>query len=429
MAKKTYSIICLGCKVNDYEANYTRELLSEEFSYVDYKEGCADIVIVYSCLVTNVAEAKTRKMINQAIRLNPDALIIVVGCFASLRSEYLKGMDNVKIIIGSFAKTKILDHIHEYFENKEAIIDIESPIDPQFESMPMSSYHTKTRSFLKIQDGCNQFCAYCAIPYARGRERSLPYDKLIEEADKLADDSHEIVLTGIHTGRYSYEDYRLIDVLKGLLQIDKDFRIRLSSIEITEVTDEMIQLIADNPRLVKHLHIPIQSACDKILASMKRPYDVAYYLERVKKIRSLNPGISISTDLIVGFPGENEDDFKKTLANIRKINFSFIHCFPYSRKANTLADTYPDHVSENIKKQRVREVLDLSKRLKSEYAETFIGKRAKVLIEKVEEGRSYGYTGEYLYVEIDTELEHNSLVDVLIKEINGDRIRAEYVTE
>lgn len=409
---KKFSIITLGCKVNDYESTYTKKLLENDFCYVDYQKEKPDIIIVYSCVVTNAAESKTRKMINHALKVNPDALIVVCGCYSQLKGDELIDNPNIKIVVGSYQKSHILEYIKKYYETNEKILANEIPKKINFEEMYINDYDTKTRAFLKIQDGCNQFCTFCAIPFARGRERSAKLENVVKEALNLVNNSKEIVLTGIHTGKYFDGENNLYNLLKELVKIDGLERIRLSSIEINEITDEIIELFIENKKLARHLHIPIQSCCDTILKSMNRPYDVKYFKERIKYIREKIPNISISTDLIVGFPGESQELFNETFENLCELNFSFIHTFPYSLKSGTKASTFKNQVHGEDKKQRVHRIIAFSDDSKAKFEKSLIGKKARVLIEYFDGKYSIGHISEYALVYIEEKLSHNSMYDI-----------------
>ena len=418
---KTYAMMILGCKVNDYEATYVREKMNEHFTEVDFKEK-ADIYLIFTCCVTNTAEAKTRKFIHAARRNNPDAYIAAIGCMSQVKSD-AEVFADVDLIVGSDNKDKIVELILNNVKDNV----VNKNISTDFEDLYIQSYPTKSRSFLKIQDGCNQFCAYCIIPYSRGRERSADHNKIIEEARILAKTNKEIVLTGIHTGRYNDGEYDLYHLLKDLCEIEDLKTIRLSSIEITEVNDDIIDLMESSDKLAHHLHIPVQSCSNPVLKAMRRPYTIEEFKERVNYIRSRIPDISISTDLIVGFPGETDELFEETKQNLKEISFSFIHVFPYSRKTSTLADRMDGHLDPKIKKARVKEVMELEKPITLDYYSSFIGKKALVLIEKSEDGKSYGYTREYIYVTIHDILETGELYEVIIDEVKENEVIASAV--
>ena len=413
---KKYAMMVLGCKVNDYEATYVRERMNEHFEEVSFKDE-ADIYLIFTCCVTNTAESKTRKFIHDARRRNPDAYIAAIGCLSQIKPEHEVFRD-VDLLIGSENKDRIVDLILE----DQKVNLVSRDIDPEFEDLFIHSYPTKSRAFLKVQDGCNQFCSYCVIPYARGRERSGDHIRLLEEARELALNHKEIVLTGIHTGRYNDGSYDLYHLLKDLVSIDGLETIRLSSIEITEISDEIIDLMKNNSKLAHHLHIPVQSMDDTILKAMNRPYTVKEYLDRISYIRSQIPNISISTDLIVGFPGESDELFRNTLENLSKAEFSFIHIFPYSRKSGTAADAMKGHIDPRIKKSRVDQVMELDRKLRKNYRNSFINKDVEVLIERSDGTDSFGYSKEYIYVRVRGEWPIGSLQKVRIDQTETEVI-------
>lgn len=413
---KKYAMMVLGCKVNDYEATYVREKLNEHFVEVSFKDD-ADIYLIFTCCVTNTAESKTRKFIHDARRRNLDAYIAAIGCLSQIKPDH-EVFNDVDLVIGSDSKDKIVSLI--LANNKDNHVHRE--ISDKFEDLFIESYPTKSRSFMKIEDGCNQFCSYCVIPYARGRERSADHNRLIEEAKTLAKTNKEIVLTGIHTGRYNDGEFDLYMLLKELVKIEQLETIRLSSIEITEISDEIIELMRTNNKLAHHLHIPVQSMDNHILEKMHRPYTVEEYLDRVEYIRSQIPDISISTDLIVGFPEESDELFNNTLRNIEKAEFSFIHVFPYSRKSGTLADKMDGHIDAKTKKKRVREIIDLNSILRKKYYDKFLDKSVEVLIERNDDKYSYGYCKEYIYIKILGKYEIGNIIEVRITDTENEVI-------
>ena len=418
---KTFAVMTLGCKVNDYESTYIKSELLKDYKLVDFKDK-ADIYIIFSCCVTNTAEAKTRKFIHQARRNNPDGYIVVIGCLAQIKPN-LEDFNEVNLIIGSTLKDKAVQYIKENVEGNK----VQSLDNANFELLNLDTYPGKDRAFLKIEDGCNQFCAYCTIPYARGRERSADHIKIIEQAKKLSENFNEIVLTGIHTGRYNDNGYKLIDLLNDLINIEKLKTIRLSSIEITEINDEIIELMANNDKIARHLHIPVQSASNAILKSMHRPYTIDEFIGRVEYIRDKIKDISISTDLIVGFPGENDELFEETINNLNKIQFSFIHCFPYSRKTGTVADKMDNHIDPKIKKERAKIVSNIEKPISFKYQMSLINKNVDVLIERNINNKSYGYCKQYVYIELEGTYEIGSLVKARIVSVSSEKVIAQCV--
>ena len=413
---KTYAMMILGCKVNDYEATYVRENMNKHFCEVDFKSK-ADIYLIFTCCVTNTAEAKTRKFIHAARRANPNGYIVAIGCLSQIRSD-AEVFNDVDLIIGSDHKDRIVDLIVEQVKDNL----VSDKISEDFEDLYIEAYPSKSRSFLKIEDGCNQFCSYCIIPYSRGRQRSGDHNRILEEARILSKTNREIVLTGIHTGRYNDGQYDLYRLLKDMSQIEELETIRLSSIEITEITDEIIELMAKGNKIAHHLHIPVQSCDDTILRLMNRPYTIKEFIDRISYIRKMIPDISISTDLIVGFPKETDELFNNTLNNLKEIAFSFIHVFPYSRKQGTVADRMDGHIDPKIKKQRVKDVMELQKHYTKRYHDHFLGRIVKVLIEKNDGEYSYGYSKEYIYTKIKGIHETGRIIDVMIEDTKQEVI-------
>jgi len=417
---RSFAVVSLGCKVNDYESTYvTSKLIEKGYIQNNYSE-VSDIYLVFTCCVTNTAEAKTRKFIRRVRRTNPNGYIVVIGCFVQVKSDdsVLKEAD---LLIGSSQKDKIIELIEENYKGSK----VEDLKDARFEELYFNTYPSKSRSFLKIQDGCNQFCSYCIIPYARGHERSGNHEFIINEAKELSKTNKEIVLTGIHTGRYNDGEYNLYKLLKDLIQIDTISTIRLSSIEMNEVSDEIIDLIKSSNKIAHHLHIPVQALSNEILKSMNRHYTIEEYIAFIDKIRALIPDISISTDLIVGFPGESDEIFNDSLKNIDRISFSFIHCFPYALKDGTVAGKLDNQVDEATKKNRVAKILMIDEVLRENYAKKFKDTEVEVLIEKIENGISYGYSKQYFYVEIHSKLVIGEIYKVKVISVTNDKIIGE----
>ena len=398
----TFAIATLGCKVNTYESQgYESALLEKGYEQVSFKEK-ADVYIINTCAVTNTAGSKSRQKIHAAIALNPEALIAVVGCYAQTASEQLEQDANIDILLGSDGKSRLADMIEEGLRKKrpqKLIHDVRKV--NVFEALPIHRFEHQTRAFLKIQDGCNQFCSYCIIPFARGAERSLPEDEVLAIARSLSESGHrEIVLSGIHTGRYGNGiNSSLCQLMKRMVkEIPKLQSIRISSIEMNEITDELLEFIKGEEKIARHLHIPVQSANTTVLKNMNRPYTIAWFMERVDYIRSLIPDISISSDVITGFPQESEEQFQDTLDNIARMRLSFLHVFPYSRRDHTAAAQMSGHLENKIKKERASRLANLSKQLYTAYKQNFIGKEVSVIFEKEKDGKLIGHSSEYLEV-------------------------------
>ena len=408
-----FIINTLGCKVNTYESNVMRDLLLN----AGYKEAQenekADIAIINTCTVTNTADSKSLKVIRHTIKENPNAIVIVTGCFSQINPDKLKDLEGVSIVLGNHDKSKIIEYLDKYKEEKKQISNIYKMDEVPFETMKLNNFN-KTRAFVKIEDGCENFCSYCIIPYTRGKVRSKKVNDVLEEVTALVNNGHhEIVLTGIHTGHYGadLENADFSDLLELICKIEGLERLRISSIEITELNDKFLDVLSKNPIIVDHMHIPLQSGCDKTLKDMNRKYDVEYFINKINAIRKIRPDISITTDLIVGFPGETEENFNETIETIKKVSFSKIHVFPFSVRKGTVAEKMDNQLPEVLKKERVKRVLELSKELEIKYMEKFLGKEVLFIPETKREEYVIGHTGNYLLIKAkcNIELSHEAL--------------------
>lgn len=398
MIKMKVGICTLGCKVNTYESEYIeQELKKSGYQIASFTDLC-DVYIINTCTVTNQADAKSRKMINRFRKTNPDSCIVAMGCFVETSTD-----DNldIDILIGNRRKSELISLLDEFFTNKSKIV-AKSEEKVNFENMYLENFEGRTRAFVKIQDGCENFCSYCIIPYARGKCSSKPLPVVIEEVKTLLNKGYqEIVLTGIHTGNYGVDiNTNFATLLKELVKLDKLKRLRISSIEVTELTDEVLEIIKNNKKIVNHFHIPLQAGSDRILKLMNRKYDTKYFIEKINKIRKIRPDISITTDVIVGFPNETDKNFNETIETIKKVDFSKLHVFPYSKREGTKAATMEGQVKEEIKKQRVMELLKLSKELENKYMNKFIGKTLTFIPEVYKDGYLIGHTGNYLLIKL-----------------------------
>ena len=423
------AIHTLGCKVNIYESEYIINILKENgYQIVDF-DSKADIYIINTCAVTNTADnksdKKSEKMIKRARKQNKDAIIIAMGCHAQIKGDNI----DADIIIGNKDKSKIISLIEEYQENKNKIKRIYNLDNVSFEDMYISSFNSHTRAFVKIQDGCDAFCSYCIIPYARGPIRSKDPKTVIKEITSLVENGYkEIILTGIHTGKYGKDiNYTFEQLLKDIIKIKNLYRIRISSIEINELTDPILNLIKDNQVIAKHLHIPLQSGSDKILKLMDRKYDLKFYKDRIEKIRKMIKDISITTDLIVGFPNENEKDMEDTLKFLKEIKFTKIHTFPYSKREGTKAVSMENQIDETIKRKRVKTVLELSDQLEQDFYQSKLNETEEVIIEQTKDGKSYGYTSNYIKVEINSPLKPNEVISVKINKVNNKKVTGKII--
>ncbi len=415
-----FQIYTLGCKVNAYESEVMKEkLLKENFLY---DEENPDIVIINTCSVTNIADQKSRKMVRHFKWLHPGAIIVVAGCSTlHLKDDYTNmGID---ILIGNTNKSKIVTLIKEYLDSQKKVTIFENTRKLEFEDMEVSEFKTHTRAYIKIQDGCDNFCSYCVIPFVRGSIRSKNFETALEEAKMLVKNGHkEIVLTGIHTGSYGVgTDHDLTDLIHEMSKIDGLERIRISSIEITELNDKFLNELKENEKICNHLHVPLQAGSDEILSLMRRKYNIDEFIAKINKIREIRPDISITTDVIVGHPMESEELFLKTLENVTKINFSKVHVFPYSKREGTLASRMEGQVPKNIKHERSKRLIEKSGELEQAYLKKFQGKTLQVLIEK----DNTGLTSNYIKVKVLDNVLDNTLVNVLIKDIKDGYVLGE----
>lgn len=416
------AIYSLGCKVNIYESEYVEELLKNHgYKIVPFDE-LADIYIINTCSVTNESDRKSRKIINQAKRKNKNAIIVVMGCYSQVKPNDIEA----DIILGNKDKSKILEYLDEYIKNSNKIKKIYNLRDNnEFETMFISKFDNHTRAFVKIEDGCNAFCSYCIIPYTRGSIRSKKPEDVIKEVTSLVNNGyHEIVLTGIHTGKYGIDlkNTNLEELLEKLIKIPNIYRIRLSSIEINEITDGILNLMKNSNIIADHLHIPLQSGSNKILKLMNRKYNKEEFIKRIEEIRKIRKNISITTDLIVGFPGETEEDFNETIDTINKVKFTKIHTFPYSKRDGTVASTMKDQVDGEIKKKRVKKILELSNKLELNYYKKNIGASLEGVCEEKKDGTTLIHTSNFIPIIINEKVPNNKIVKVTLNDVTEERL-------
>ena len=412
-------ICSLGCKVNIYESELVTNILkNNNYTVVDFEDK-ADIYIINTCSVTNESDKKSRKMINRAKKNNPAAIIIVMGCYSQVNAEDI----DVDIVLGNKDKSKIVEIIEEYIKTKQKKKIIYDLTKVDFEKMEITNFDSHTRAFVKIQDGCNAFCSYCIIPYVRGRVRSKDPEDVIKEVTTLVEKGYkEIVLTGIHTGRYGTDiNTTLEELLNKLVNIPNIYRIRLSSIEINEITPGIKKLLKENKVMAKHLHIPLQSGSNKILKLMNRRYNKEEFLSMVDNLRDI-PDISLTTDLIVGFPNEGEEEFNETIDTLKKIGFTKIHTFPYSKRKGTPAAIMDNQVFPEEKKKRVHRILDLSNKYEHNFYESKIGKIYDGVVEIHSNGTTIVHTSNFIPVIINDIVEEGTIVDVKIEKVEDLKV-------
>lgn len=388
----------LGCKVNTYETEVNIETFKNNgYEIVPFNEK-ADVYVINTCSVTNQSDVKSRKIIREACKRNKDATIVVMGCYSQIKYIEAASIPGVSIVIGTNNKANIIKLVEEYQKTKKQIVKVFDLKDIKFEDMNLDKYENHTRAFVKVQDGCNNYCTYCIIPYARGNVRSKDKNLVLKEITTLAENGYkEVVLTGIHTGHYGLDlhEYDFSDLLRELEKIDKLKRIRISSVEVKELNDKFMDTLKKSKKIVNHIHIPLQSGSDTILKSMNRRYLMEEYHNKIEKIRSIRPDIAITTDVIVGFPGETDELFNETVESIKRIGFTELHVFPYSPREGTPAAKMSNQVDGNIKKARVKTLIELSEKLKNEYYKKLIGTEEELLVERYIDGYLTGHLTNY----------------------------------
>ncbi len=395
----------LGCKVNHYETEAIWQLFKAQgYERVEY-ENIADVYVINTCTVTNTGDKKSRQVIRRAVRKNPDAVIAVTGCYAQTSPAEIMAIPGVDIVVGTQDRVKMLDYIEQFKSERQPINAVGNIMKNRvYEELDVPAFTDRHRASLKIQEGCNNFCTFCIIPWARGLMRSRDPQEVIHQAQQLVDAGYkEIVLTGIHTGGYGEDmkDYNLAMLLRNLEEkVHGLKRIRISSIEASQITDEVIDVLAQSKIVVPHLHIPIQSGSDTVLKRMRRKYTMAFFGDRLVKLKKALPGLAVTSDVIVGFPGETEEEFMETYQFIKEHKFSELHVFPYSKRTGTPAARMDDQIDEEVKNERVHRLIELSDQLAKEYASQYEGEVLEVIPEEqLENGLYEGYTANYLRVQ------------------------------
>lgn len=404
----TVAFHTLGCKVNHYETEAIWQLFKAEGYERKEYESTADVYVINTCTVTNTGDKKSRQVIRRAIRSNPDAVIAVTGCYAQTSPAEIMAIPGVDIVVGTQDRTKLLGLIEQFKVERQPINGVRNIMKTRvYEELDVPAFTDRTRASLKIQEGCNNFCTFCIIPWARGLMRSRDPQEVLKQAQQLVDAGYkEIVLTGIHTGGYGEDmkDYNLAMLLRDLEeQVHGLKRIRISSIEASQISDEVIEVLANSKKVVPHLHIPIQSGSDTVLKRMRRKYSMDYFADRLVKLHKALPGLAVTSDVIVGFPGETEEEFLETYHFIKDHKFSELHVFPYSKRTGTPAARMENQVDEEIKNERVHRLITLSDQLAKEYASRYEGEIVEVIPEdrfneNQEQGLYEGYTDNYLKV-------------------------------
>ena len=428
----TFNIITLGCKVNQYESEAVEELFLQK-GY-EKAQTNADIYVINTCTVTNMSDRKSRQMISKARRDNPDAIVAVMGCYSQVKPEEVAEIEGVDIVLGSRNKENVVDLCEDILQNKDAIDKIIAPSESKtYEELEISNQTEMTRAYIKIQDGCNMYCSYCLIPYARGNIVSRDIDSIVEETKRLADNGFkEIVLTGIHVASYGkdFDSYiSLIDVIEAVASVEKIKRIRLSSMEPRHISLDFLERMKATGKACDHFHLSLQSGSDDILKAMNRKYDSKMYKEKVDLIRDVFPNAGLTTDIIVGFPGESQENHEETMEFVDEIKFAKTHLFKYSPREGTRAAKMSGQVDGNIKKQRLHDLERIEEKNRMDFLEEQIGKVLEVLIESKSdlEGYSGGYSTNYLKVNVKNHIPANTIVRVKITDIIKDELVGEIV--
>lgn len=403
----TVAFYTLGCKVNFYDTEAIWQLFKNEgYEQVDF-EQTADVYVVNTCTVTNTGDRKSRQIIRRAIRRNPDAIVAVTGCYAQTSPAEILAIPGVDLVIGTQSRDQIIPLVNQYRQQRQPINAVRNIMKTrEFEELDVPDFADRTRAFLKIQEGCNNFCTFCIIPWSRGLMRSRKPESVIRQARMLVEAGYkEIVLTGIHTGGYGedFQDYGLADLLRDLDKVEGLKRIRISSIEASQITDRVIDVLNESDKLCRHLHVPLQAGDDTVLARMRRKYTTAEFGRKIEQIHRALPGVAITTDVIVGFPGETDEMFRRGYAFMERMQFAEMHVFPYSKRTGTPAARMDDQVEEEVKNERVHELIDLSERMQLDYARRFVGDTLEVIPERTykgapDSGLMMGYSDNYLNV-------------------------------
>ena len=410
MTKQTVAFHTLGCKVNFYDT----EAIWQQFKTAGYEqvdfEHTADVYVVNTCSVTNTGDKKSRQIIRRAIRRNPDAIVAVTGCYAQTAPAEILEIPGVDLVIGTQDRERIMEYVDQFSRERQPINAVRNIMKTRtFEELDVPEFADRTRAFLKIQEGCNNFCTFCIIPWTRGLSRSRDPKSVLEQAKMLVEAGYkEIVLTGIHTGGYGddLENYDLTDLLWDLDKVEGLERIRISSIEASQIDERMLDVLKKSTKMCRHFHIPLQSGENDVLARMRRKYTVEEFGEKIRRIREVMPDVAITTDVIVGFPGETEESFTKGYQFMQELGFSEMHVFPYSKRSGTPAARMEDQIDEEEKNRRVHELIDLSETMQVAYAEKFLGQVVEVIPEREVKGQEgqgllIGHSDNYLHVEFE----------------------------
>lgn len=424
---KKIAFITLGCKVNLYDTEAMAELFTEKgYEVVDFEEY-ADVYLINTCTVTNLGDKKSRQMIRRAKRINPNSVVVATGCYAQVASEEVAKIEGINIVIGTKNRSEIVETVENYVAENGVVNNVSDIMgEKEFEPLQISRLTNRTRAYIKIQEGCNRYCTYCIIPYARGPIRSRKPEEVIEEVKKLAENGFkEVVLTGIHVASYGLDlgNITLADIIEKVHSVNGIERIRFSSMEPLAIDDDFVARMAKLPKVCDHYHLSLQSGCNRTLKRMNRKYNAEQYAEACERLRNAFPNVAITTDIIVGFPDETEEDFKESLAFAKKMKLDKIHTFPYSSKKGTPAAKMKNQISGDVKSQRSKEMIALSDKMNIDFLNNNIGKTVPVLFEDMENGFWQGHTTNYIKVLVKSDENlNNKIVDVKLDKIHGVEI-------
>ena len=407
----TVAFHTLGCKVNHYETEgIWRMFMEKGYERVDFEHD-SDVYVINTCTVTNSGDKKSRQVIRRAIRKNPEAIVCVTGCYAQTSPGEIMEIPGVDVVVGTQDRKNIFNYIEEHKKTRLPVNGVSNIMKNRvFEEMDVPEFTDRTRASLKIQEGCNNFCTFCIIPWSRGLLRSRDPENVVQQAQKLVDAGYkEIVLTGIHTAGYGEDmkDYNFAMLLRDLEEkVDGLKRIRISSIEASQITEEVIEVLNQSKKIVRHLHIPLQAGSDPVLARMRRKYSTAFYKEKIERIREALPNLAITSDVIVGFPGETEEEFQETYDFIKEIGYAELHVFPFSRRTGTPAARMDNQVDDEVKEERVHRLIELSNQLAKEYASQYENEVLEVIPEETILNKDQpellvGYTDNYMKVQFE----------------------------
>lgn len=422
MNHRTAAFYTLGCKLNFSETStIARDLEEVGFARVEFEKG-ADIYIINTCSVTDQADKKCRNIVRKALKYNPNAFVVVIGCYAQLKPKEISSINGVDLVLGAQEKFNISNYLSKIDKNSSPVV-MNKHIKHVNEFYPGYSQGDRVRSFFKVQDGCNYFCSFCTIPLARGKSRSGSVKQTILKAKELANSEvKEVVLTGVNIGDFGNgTNENFYDLIKELDKIENIDRFRISSIEPDLLSDQIIEFVHNSNKFVPHFHIPLQSGSDQLLKSMRRRYDTKLYSDKIEKIKKLMPNACIGVDVIVGYPGETDEEFNKTMNFLKSLPISYLHVFTYSERANTTAPRMGEVVPMEERRKRSKQLRILSLKLKQKFYQEQIGSQEKVLLETKEDNSIYGFTENYIKVKIPGEMElKNNIVNVKLKELNSD---------